>query len=169
MLLLHASILLRARRIGRSAERFAAPEQVSLFVGCLRWLAACAARMRLGLGRSVCVLICFANARACGVLGALLSVLLRPKKFLCFWSAFVCSVRASLTAPGPRVLSLCVGMTLFHIHAHTLRRVSLPSRLCVHPKKFLCFLGAFACSPRALLDCAWAAGVQSVLEHVSVD
>jgi hypothetical protein len=36
-----------------SAERFAAPEQVSLFVVCLRWLAACAARMHLDFGRSV--------------------------------------------------------------------------------------------------------------------
>ncbi len=29
-----------ARRFGRSAERFAAPEEVSLFFGCLRLLAA---------------------------------------------------------------------------------------------------------------------------------
>ena len=36
---------------------------------CLRWFAACAARMRLGLWHSVCVLICFPSARARGRFG----------------------------------------------------------------------------------------------------
>ena len=137
----------RARgRFGRFAERFTAPEEVSLFFRVPSF-ARCARRLlRLGRGR-LSVFGYVSNTR--GALGALLSVSQRPKKFHCFFCAFACSPRASLTARGPRAFILCLGMTLFHIHAHTLWRVSLPSASLCAPEEVSLFLGAFACSPRA--------------------
>ena len=97
---------------------FGAPQEVSLFVGCRLWLAACAARMRLSLRRSVCVLVCLANVSTrCDCVPCFCT---RPKKFLlsargffrkAFALIFVCAQKIILVRDGAcsfRLFIVCV-------------------------------------------------------------
>ena len=109
IILLHVSIRLRLRRIGHSAERFAAPEEVSLCLWVPSLARRCVARMRLGLWPSVCVFDWFhKHVPALRRWSPPSAFFARARRsFFVFSGAFVRSPRALVTTLGPRAFSLC--------------------------------------------------------------
>ncbi len=75
----------------------------------------CSGCLQSAVARGLCLFRSMLRYRCVGgVLGALLSVTLRPNKFLCLLGAFAGSPRAMQEcawAAGPRAFSLCLGIT----------------------------------------------------------
>ena len=117
----------------------------------------CSGCVQLAVAHGFCCYCCM--LRYCcvrGVLGALLSVSLRPNKFLCLLGAF---------AGSPRALQECAWASsvqfLFLICFPNARaRGVLGALLSVspRPKKLLCFFECLRLLGARVADCTWAAG-----------
>ena len=72
-------------------------------------------------------------------------------------------MRASLTAPGPRALSLWVGMFRKSVHA---RRFGRSAERFTAPEEVALFFECLRLLGARVADCTWAAGAEFMVGYV---